>query len=89
MFEVGQRVRIKDNFYEIKFPTENGVYRTPGYNSFMKKYAGKEAVISRRDRDVFTWYYLTDAGGWIYDERWLEPVEEITIEEDSVLGVFA
>ena len=89
MYNVGDRVKIKNNFDKLRFEYDDVGGRDPGIDNDMLEYAGTEQVICTCiQRKPTPFYEMEDAGLWAWDERWLEPIKEITIEEDSVLGVF-
>lgn len=73
IFEVGDRVRIKENFDRIT-PSAGD----PGVNGFMLVYKNHESEISsisRRDLD----YYCLKGIGCTWAGEWLEKVDKQTI----------
>lgn len=88
-FKVGEIVKIKDNFYELKYEDTDYGGKDPRVTNPMMKFAGTvHEITSSNKKEPYSWCHLRDTDGWTWDERWLEPVEKIVIEEDLVLGVF-
>lgn len=89
--QVGDRVRIKDNAYEIK--DDNVCFADE-----MKIFCGQEHKIKAVGRYYYkledvTWQgypYINNDGHWIWAEDWVEYVDsvKVTITDDELLGVF-
>lgn len=69
-FEIGQRVRIKPNAYEIPESHEHHV----GFNHYMRKWCGSIVTISRKRDSGYS--YLVYENSWSWNEVWLEPLIE-------------
>ena len=94
MFEVGEKVKIKDNAYEI-----DG--RGLGFASEMKKYCGGEYVIRAVDighfyklENVFAdekdldGYLMNGDGYWLWCDAWLEEAKPVNISNDELELMF-
>lgn len=82
MFFQGQRVKVKNDFYDMRFRGD------PGINDDMIRMAGKEFIIA--DSWGSGYYKLVgDSGSWTWAEQWLEEVDtvRINISEDDLLSV--
>jgi len=84
MFNIGDRVRIKENADIINAGTR--------FNSFMRRYLGQEARILKSNSTGTEWKLegvrfendrqrINGDGYWWWATEWLEPVEETNIKE--------
>lgn len=81
-YEVGEQVRIKDNFEDLRFIDD------PQIDPKMLKDAGKVFVINRKHNETYKWYKL-EGNMFVWDERWLEPVENnLTMTENDIMRMF-
>lgn len=81
-YEIGEQVRVKDYFTELRFADD------PQIDPKMLPYAGKIFVITRWHNETNKWYKLEN-NQFIWDERWLDPVEEdIAMTENDILDMF-
>ena len=81
-YERGEQVRVKDNFAELRFIDD------PQIDPKMLSCAGKIFFITRWHNETYKWYKLEN-NQFIWDERWLEPVENnITMTENDILNMF-
>lgn len=90
-FKDGDRVRIKDNFSELRFKGD------PGITKQMLKLAGEELVVKScilKDghiRYLFTSDTSYEAAYWTWAEEWLELVERnkiIDLNEIEIMNMF-
>ena len=78
-YEIGEQVRVKDNFSDLRFNDD------PRVDPKMLKDAGKVFIINRKQNPTYNWYKLEN-NNYVWDERWLEPVENnITMTENDIL----
>ena len=78
-YEVGEQVRVKDDFIHLRFKDD------PNIDPKMLQYVGKVFVISRHHNETYKWYKL-EGNYFVWDERWLDPVEDnIIMTEDDIL----
>jgi len=91
MYEVGDKVRIIDNFWEFRYYSGAPGGEDPDIVESMKEDAGRICEIEDRVTNHPTWRYRLKDVDWWWDERWLEPENNrnIDITEDSVMDVFS
>lgn len=78
-YEVGEQVRIKDDFNHLRFKDD------PNIDPKMLDDAGKVYIVSKHHNETCKWYKL-QGNYFVWDERWLEPVEEdITMTENDIM----
>ena len=84
LFKVGEEVRIKDKFWNIRFNND------PGVNDEMRELAGKIFEISGIPNENNKQYWLDNDGGWTWLENWLEPVgpEIEEFDETEYISMF-
>lgn len=81
-YEIGEQVRVKDNFAELRFIDD------PQVDPKMLKEAGKTFIVSRWHNKTYNWYKL-EGNYFVWDERWLDLVEEdIAMTENDILDMF-
>ena len=77
-FKVGQKVKVKENFYKIEAKYD------PGVVDEMLEYAGREDKISRIiDPDGL---YKLESDIWSWAEEWLEEPDK-EIKDSDVISV--
>lgn len=78
-YKIGDKVRIKDKFWELE--TDD----TPGILDTMKKCVGMILEVDRIGYDsVIKTKQRENCGidtNWVWHPTWVEPVEELTMEE--------
>lgn len=88
MFKVGQKVRVRSHEYILEIQRHG---RMISYNNDMSIYSGKIFTVKKLGRARSSEYRYDiwsldikdacdDYCEWIWDERWLEPIE--TLSED-------
>lgn len=80
-FEIGQRVRIKPNAYEIPEPEDR---ETAFFDPEMEEYCGCVGMVE--DITEAGFYVIEEIYDWVWNEVWLEPViseEEIFIGKNA------
>lgn len=82
MYEPGERVRVRYGFSKRRFKDD------PNVDPKMLIYEGQEHEISRVASICPAWYRLYDCP-FIWDERWLEPVEDKiqTMNENDIMSL--
>ena len=88
MFDRGDIVKIKENFWYKRYRDDDEGGKDPGVAGEMKQYAGKEYEVADIYNSITKRYILSGASDWKWDERWLEPAKNINIEEENILDVF-
>ena len=81
-YEVGEQVRIKDDFADFRFEDD------PDIDPKMYKNAGQVFAVDRIHNETYKWYKL-EGNPFVWDERWLEPAEDnITMTENDIMQMF-
>ena len=85
MFEIGDTVKIKDDFTKIRRIPDVGI------NSDMERLAGKESTIASVSQGLTRNIYTLNDYGWSWEEFWLEPVymtEIQSMNENEIMNLF-
>lgn len=88
MFEIEDEIKIKDNFWLERYGTDSEGGKDPGVVENMKQYAGRTFIVDNTANDHTTRRYSLRGIPYWWDERWFEPIKEIHIDENSIMGVF-
>ena len=90
MYEIGDKVRIIDDFWKFRYNIDDPGGEDPDVDPAMKEYACRTYEIEEVASNYKTYRYRLKKAHWWWDERWLEPVSQaaINIDEDSIIGVF-
>lgn len=84
MFNVGDEVILKDNFWE-GYDEINHL----GITDSMKEFIGCVGVISERwISGNPKWYKVNGWQNWTYDEIWMIPNQPIEIDENEIISLF-
>jgi len=81
-YKIGDYIRVVQN------PKEHPII---SFASDMQEYCGNTYRISGYYQSQYVkeskGYYL-DSERWVFVDEWLEPVEDISVSEDDLMGVF-
>lgn len=90
MYEIGDKVRIIDDFWKFRYNSDDPGGEDPDVDPAMEEYACRIYEIEEIADKYTTCRYRLKKAHWWWDERWLEPASQVTIniDEDSIIGVF-
>ena len=88
MFKPGDEIQIKEKFWLERYGSDSEGGKDPGVAEEMKQYAGQTFIVHHIEDGTKTRRYTFRLVPYWWDERWLEPVKEIHIDENSIMGVF-